>query len=92
MYVYAQTLVIDSSVEFRYSLLIRARQVIMDYSQTHYARIDHYGPVFDMYNLTDAIYMGALLHQCHQVSFSVRSEILCPCSGILCPCVAYCKV
>ena len=58
MYVYAQTLVIDSSVEFRYSLLIRARQVIMDYSQTHYARIDHYGPVFDMYNLTDAIYRG----------------------------------
>ena len=58
VYVYAQTLVIDSSASFRYSLLIRARQIIMDYSTPHSVQIDHYGPVFDMYNLTDAIYRG----------------------------------
>ena len=77
---------LDTTAEFRYSLLLRARQIIIDYDASPSVIVDHYGPVFDMYNLTDAIYMGALLHQCHQVSFSVRSEILCLCSRIRCSC------
>ena len=59
VYVYAQTFVVDTSVEFRYSLLIRARQIIVDYSQSPVVTIDHYGAEFDMYNLTEAIYTGA---------------------------------
>ena len=58
VYVYAQTFVVDTSVEFRYSLLIRARQIIVDYSQSPVVTIDHYGAEFDMYNLTEAIYTG----------------------------------
>ena len=59
VYVYAQTLVLDMpAAEFRYSLLLRARQIIVDYDVEPSVIFDHYGPVFDMYNLTDAIYTG----------------------------------
>ena len=50
---------LDTTAEFRYSLLLRARQIIIDYDASPSVIVDHYGPVFDMYNLTDAIYMGA---------------------------------
>ena len=59
MYVYAQTFVVDTSASFRYSLLIRARQIIVDYSQSPVVTVDHYGAEFNMYNLTEAIYTGA---------------------------------
>ena len=58
-YLYAQTLVIDQPSVFYYSLLIRARQIIIDQLTSPTINIDENGPSFSgIYNLTEAIYTG----------------------------------